>query len=174
MRQAGRVSTEAEHEKLTTTDKLFRVAIAIKGVDGAAQLVGALVLLFLPSSVITNFVHSVVTRDLLGDPNGTLSQHLQVAAQHFADGSTRTFAIVYLLLHAVIKLGLVIALLKKVMPAYPIAVVVLGAFVVYELFRAVHTHSIALPIFAALDIAIIVMVIREYLELRRERAAQRS
>jgi uncharacterized membrane protein len=48
---------------------------------------------------------------------------------------------------------------------------VLGAFVVYEIFRAVHTHSIALPIFAAIDIVIIVLVIREYLQLRRERAA---
>jgi uncharacterized membrane protein len=40
--------------------------------------------------------------------------------------------------------------------------------VVYEVWRGVHTHSIALPIFAAVDAVIIVMVIREYLKLRRE------
>ncbi|KAA2262846.1 DUF2127 domain-containing protein [Solihabitans fulvus] len=158
-------------EKLTTTDKLFRVAVAIKGLDGLIQLVLGVVLIFLPPRVITGLANSIVTRDLLGDPAGTLSKHLQEAAHNFADGSSRTFAITYLLLHAVIKILLVIALLRKIMPAYPVAVVVLGAFVVYELVRAVHTNSIALPIFAAIDIAIIVMVIREYLELRRQRAA---
>jgi len=62
-------------------------------------------------------------------------------------------------------------LLRKVLPLYPVACVVLGAFVVYEIFRAVRTHSIALPIFAAIDVVIIILVIREYAQLRRERAA---
>ncbi|QUQ68879.1 DUF2127 domain-containing protein [Kutzneria sp. CA-103260] len=155
----------------TTTDKLFRVAIAIKGLDGLGQLALGIVLIFIPPTVITGLANEVVTRDLLGDPDGTLSTHLQTAAHNFADGSSRGFAIGYLLLHAVIKLGLVAALLRKIMPLYPVAVVVLGAFVVYEVYRAVNTHSIALPIFAAIDIVIIVLVVREYVQLRRERAA---
>ncbi len=154
----------------TTTDKLFRVAIAIKGLDGLGQLVLAIVLIFIPPTAITGLANDVVTRDLLGDPDGTLATHLQTAAHNFADGSSRAFAIGYLLLHAVIKLGLVAALLRKIMPLYPVAVVVLGAFVAYELYRAVRTHSIALPIFAAIDIVIIILVVREYLQLRRERA----
>ena len=154
----------------TTTDKLFKVAVTIKGLDGLIQLVLGIVLIFIPPTLITGLANDVVTRDLLGDPNGTLSTHLETAAHNFADGSSRTFAIGYLLLHAVIKLGLVAALLRKIMPLYPVAVVVLGAFVVYEIVRAVHTHSIALPIFAAIDIVIIVLVIREYVQLRRERA----
>jgi uncharacterized membrane protein len=154
----------------TTTDKLFRVAIALKGLDGLGQLVLGIVLIFLPPTLITGLANEVVTRDLLGDPSGTLSTHLQTAAHNFADGSSRTFAIGYLLLHAVIKLGLVAALLRKIMPLYPVAAVVLGAFVVYEVYRAISTHSIALPIFAALDVVIIILVVREYQQLRRERA----
>jgi uncharacterized membrane protein len=154
----------------TTTDKLFKVAIALKGLDGLGQLVLGIVLIFLPPTLITGLANEVVTRDLLGDPAGTLSTHLQTAAHNFADGSSRTFAIGYLLLHAVIKLGLVAALLRKIMPLYPVAAVVLGAFVVYEVYRAVNTHSIALPIFAAIDVVIIILVIREYQQLRRERA----
>ena len=154
----------------TTTDKLFKVAVALKGLDGLGQLVLGIVLIFIPPTLITGLANDVVTRDLLGDPNGTLSTHLQTAAHDFADGTSRTFAIGYLLLHAVIKLGLVAALLRKVLPLYPVAAVVLGAFVVYEIVRAVHTHSIALPIFAAIDVVIIVLVVREYFQLRRERA----
>lgn len=152
----------------TTTDKLFRIAVALKGLDGGVQLVLGIVLIFLPPTVITGLANAVVTRDLLGDPNGTLSTHLETAAHNFADGTSRWFAIGYLLLHAVIKIGLVAALLRKIVPVYPVAAVVLGAFVVYEIYRAIRTHSIALPIFAVLDIIIIVLVLREYRQLRRE------
>jgi uncharacterized membrane protein len=156
----------------TTTEKLFDVAIAIKGIDGGIQVIGAIVLAIIPPSVITGLANAIITRDLLGDQEGTLARHMSKAAQDFAGGDTRVFAIIYLLLHGLIKVGLVLALLRKLMPAYPIAVVVLGGFVVYELYRAVRTHSIALPIFAAIDIVIIVMVIREYRQLRQERAAK--
>jgi uncharacterized membrane protein len=46
-------------------------------------------------------------------------------------------------------------------------VVVLGAFVVYEMYRATHTGSVLLPLLAVLDIAIIVVIMREYRLLRR-------
>jgi uncharacterized membrane protein len=155
---------------MQATERLFRIAIAIKGIDGAAQLVGGVILALVPASAVTGLVHAVVTRDLLGDPGGTLATHLEAAAENFAGGGTRTFAVVYLIAHGLVKLGLVVALARKIMPAYPVAVVVLAAFVVYEIIRAVHTHSIALPFFAALDVVIIVLVIREYLQMRRERA----
>ncbi|TDP88959.1 DUF2127 domain-containing protein [Labedaea rhizosphaerae] len=161
--------TEGVTHKPTTTDKLFRIAIAIKGLDGGLQVIGALVLAVTPPAVISGFAHSIVTRDLLGDQSGTLATHLSKAAADFTGGDTRVFAILYLLLHGIVKLALVIAMLKKILPAYPIAAVVLAGFVVYEVWRAIHTHSIALPFFAALDVVIIVLVLREYRQLRRER-----
>jgi uncharacterized membrane protein len=156
--------------KAASTDRLFRIAIALKGLDGGVQLIGALLLWIIPPTAITGLANAIITRDLLGDPNGGLAHHLQTAADQFA-GGTRTFAIVYLLAHGVIKLALVWALVKRIRPAFPVAVVVLAAFVVYEVWRAVHTHSILLPIFAALDVVIIVLIIREYLQLRAEHRA---
>ena len=64
------------------------------------------------------------------------------------------------------KLALVVALLRRWVPAYPVAIAVLGAFVVYEVYRATRTGSILLPVLAALDIAIIVVIVREYRLLR--------
>jgi uncharacterized membrane protein len=153
------------------TDRMFAIAVTIKGIDGGLQFLGALMLLVIPPTLITGVANTIITRDLLGDPSGSLATHLASAADSFANGSTRWFAIGYLFAHGVIKLVLVWALVKRVMGAFPIAVLVLAAFVVYEVWRAVHTHSVALPIFAALDVVIIVLVIREYLKLRRERAA---
>jgi uncharacterized membrane protein len=152
------------------TDRMFAVAVTIKGIDGGLQFLGALMLMVIPPTLITGLANTIITRDLVGDPGGTLATHLASAADNFANGSTRWFAIGYLLAHGIVKLGLVWALVKRVMVAFPIAVVVLLGFVVYEIWRAVHTHSIALPVFAAIDLVIIVLVIREYLKLRRERA----
>jgi uncharacterized membrane protein len=150
------------------TERLFRIAVVLKGLDGASQLVGGIVLLLVPPAVITGLVHVIVARDLL--PAGRLAHDLQIAAEHL--GGARNFAVAYLLLHGVIKLVLVYALLREVRPMYPVAAAVLGLFIVYELVRAAHTHSIALVVFAALDIVIVVLVLREYVLLRRRQAAE--
>ncbi|KDN22833.1 DUF2127 domain-containing protein [Amycolatopsis rifamycinica] len=154
-------------QNTTATERFFRIALVLKALDGALQVIGALILAFVPASTVSGFTHAVITRDLLGDPSGTLARHLSSATENFLHGDTKTFAVAYLLAHGVIKLGLVWALARKIVRAYPVAAVVLAAFVVYEVFRAVHTHSIALPFFAALDVLIIVLVLREYRQLKR-------
>jgi uncharacterized membrane protein len=124
---------------------------------------------------VQRLVADVLSRDLLGPPGGSLARHFVAGTAEFASGN-RTFAVVYLGLHGVVKLALVAALLRRWLPAYPIAVVVLGAFVVYlgafvvyEVYRATRTGSVLLPLLAVLDIAIIVVIVREYRLLRRER-----
>lgn len=151
-------------------DRLFRFALLVKGIDGALELIGAVVLLAISGQAVHRLVADVMARDLIGPPDGTLARHLVAGTEEFASGN-RTFAVAYLGLHGVVKLLLVVALLREWVPAYPVAVVVLGVFVVYEIYRAVHTGSIVLPFLAALDIAIIVLVVREYRELRRARSA---
>ncbi|WP_051386250.1 DUF2127 domain-containing protein [Actinokineospora inagensis] len=151
------------------TSPLFRLAMLLKGADGVLQLLGGLLLAVVPTTVISGLANAVITRDMLGDPNGTLAHHLSRAVRDFGNSGTRVFAIVYLLLHGVVKLGLVLAMVRKIKPAYPVAVLVLAAFVVYEVYRAVHTGSIALPFFAAMDVLVIILVIREYRHLRAER-----
>jgi uncharacterized membrane protein len=97
-----------------------------------------------------------------------LARHFVAGTAEFAAGN-RTFAVSYLGLHGVVKLVLVAALMRRWPPAFPITVVVLGAFVVYEVYKVTRTGSMLLPFLAVLDIAIIVVIVREYRLLRRER-----
>lgn len=150
------------------TERLFRAALVVKGVDGAAELLGAVALLAVPGPWLHHLVARVLARDLVGPPDGALARHL-VAGTDAVSGDGRTFAVVYLGLHGVVKLLLVAALLRRWLPAYPPAVVVLALFVVYELVHAWHTGSVLLPVLAALDVAIIVLVLREYRLLRGRR-----
>ena len=149
-----------------TTERLFRLALLIKGVDGAVELAGAVVLLSVPGAELHALVNAIVSRDLLGPPDGSLARHFEAGTAEFLSGS-RAFAVLYLGLHGLVKLGLVAALLRRWVPAYPLAVAVLGVFVGYELYRATQTGSLLLPVLAALDVAIIVVIIREYRLVRR-------
>ena len=149
------------------TERLFRLAMFVKGLDGAIELIGAIVLLLVPATLVNHLVADVISRDLVGSPDSFLARHLVAGTAEFASGN-RTFVILYLGLHGVVKLALVVALLRRWMPAYPVAAVVLSVFVAYELYRAVRTGSVVLPLLAAVDVLIIIMVIREYLLLRRE------
>ncbi|MDI2030717.1 DUF2127 domain-containing protein [Saccharopolyspora sp. TS4A08] len=153
----------------TLTDKLFRVAVWLKGLDAVTQLLGGVLLIFFSPRELTRIAHGVVTRDLLGPPTGALAGHFEEAVQHFA-GGTRAFVIGYLLVHGLIKLVLVIALLREAVRWYPVAITALGLFVLFELVRGVQTHSLVLPALTALDIVIIVLVIKEYREIRRDSA----
>ncbi len=151
------------------TERLFRAALVAKAVDGAAEAAAALVLGLVPAATVHVLVAAVLARDLLGPPDDSLSRHLLTLSDQFAAGS-RTFAVVYLGLHGAVKLALVAALWRRWLPAYPVAAAVLGAFVAYELHRATRTGSVLLPVLAAVDVAIVVVVVREYLLLRRRRA----
>lgn len=147
--------------RASRTERFFKVALLLKGLDGAAELVAAVVLLLLPAAAVDRLVAEVVSRDLLGPPDGFLARHLMAGTAEFASGN-RTFVLVYLALHGVVKIGLVVALLSRWRPAYPVAAAVLGVFVAYEVLRAVRTGSMVLPFLAALDVVIIVLILREY------------
>jgi uncharacterized membrane protein len=147
------------------TERWFRAALLLKALDGAAELLGAVVLLLVPAATVHRLVAEIVSRDLLGPPDGFLTRHLVAGTAEFASGS-RAFVLVYLGLHGVVKLALVWALLRRWRPAYPVAAVVLAVFVGYELLRAVRTGSLVLPFLAALDVLVIVLVLREYRLLR--------
>ncbi len=153
------------------TERLFRAALVVKAADGAVEALVALVLGLVPAATVHELVAAVLARDLLGPPDGSLPRHLLTLSDQFAAGS-RTFAVVYLGLHGAVKLALVAALWRRWLPAYPVAAAVLGAFVVYELYRATRTGSVLLPVLAVLDVAIVVVVVREYRSLRRRRAGR--
>ena len=154
------------------TELLFRIAMAVKGIDGLIELIGGITLLLVSQAEVQKVIAAVVTHDLLGPPDGSLARHFVAGTAEFASGD-RTFAVLYLLLHGVLKVALVIALLRHWLPAYPVAIVVLGLFVVYELYRATQTGSVLLPVLAVVDIAVIVLVVREYRALRHEQSGTR-
>ena len=157
----------------TTTDRLLRAALLLKGLDGAVELLAGVALAVVGPRELGGLTRRVVEHHLLGSPHGALAERF-AAGEAALTGGDRTFAVVYLTLHGLVKLGLVVALLREVRPAYPLAIGVLAVFVGYEALRAARTGSAALWVAAALDLAVIALVLREYRRLTAGRSPPRG
>ena len=147
-----------------STDPPVRTTLLRQALGGRVELLAGVALALVGPRELGELTRRVISHHLLGSPRGALAERF-TAGEAALSGGDRTFAVVYLTLHGLVKLGLVVALLRELRPAYPVAIGVLAVFVGYEAYRAVRTGSSALWAAAALDLAITVLVVREYRRL---------
>jgi uncharacterized membrane protein len=149
-----------------TLDRAFQIGIIAKGLNGLAELVGGLLLLFATPGSIHHLVVVLTQGELSEDPNDVIARYLL----HTADGLTGSavlFGAAYLLLHGAVKVVLVIALLLNKLWAYPCLIVVLLIFIAYQLYRIVLQPSVGLVALTVFDAVIVVLTWREYRRQRR-------
>jgi uncharacterized membrane protein len=142
---------------------IYDLGIIVKGIDGFLELVAGALLWISPS-----LVHSLlvgIQSELAETPTHHVRQYI---AQYVGHLDTQlatagmTFLIIFLISHGVVKLALVYALLKKIVQAYPVALVILGLFLVYQVYAFIREPSIGMALFCILDAVIIGLVWREY------------
>ena len=90
-----------------------------------------------------------------------LSNYLLNAAEHLSLAS-KTFAVVYLISHGIIKAALVIGLLRNQYWAYPASLIVLWLYVIYQLYRFSVTLSIGMAMLTVFDLVVIWLIWHEY------------
>lgn len=118
----------------TWFDRIFEVGIIAKGLNGAAELVGGLLLLVVTPNKIQHLVAVLTQGELSEDPNDVVARYLLHTSAGLT-GSAVTFGAVYLLLHGVVKVVLVVALLRNRLWAYPWLIGVLVVFIGYQVYR---------------------------------------
>lgn len=144
----------------------FRVSLWFKAVFAATEIVGGIVAFFVTRQFLVQVANAITQGELREDPSDFLANYLRHAVHHFPL-STRYFTAIYLLSHGLIKLWLVVGLLRMRLWYYPTALVVFSLFVVYQLYRFIHTHSLALLFITAVDLVVIGLTWHEYRYLRR-------
>lgn len=148
---------------------LFLISAWFKGIDGFLELAGGIALFAVSPDLLLRLVRSLTQDEIAEDPRDLLANALRHAARHLTFASEHFMAI-YLLVHGVVKIGLVWALLARVLAAYPVSAVVFGGFIVYQLYRYSFTHGAGLLLLSGLDLVVIGLIILEYRALRRSRA----
>jgi uncharacterized membrane protein len=146
--------------------QIFEISILLKGAHALIECIGGLVLAFVSTSAITNLVNALTQEELIEDPNDFVATHLLSLAQNLTDSTQRFYAF-YLLSHGVIKLLLVAGLLGKKLWAYPASLVVLGLFIVYQLYRFSYTHGVGLIVLTVFDVIVMGLIWHEYQMVRR-------
>ena len=140
---------------------LFELAILIKGIDGVLETVGGVVLLFVPLRAIDSLLQVLIAHELSDEPDDWFAKTLRHAAESISV-DTKMYASVYLLSHGVLKVFLVYFLWREKLWAFPVAIAFIVAFIGYQLYRYAHTNSLAVLIFAAIDVAVTWFIWREY------------
>jgi uncharacterized membrane protein len=152
---------------------LFDIGVITKGIDGALEVAGGVLLWVVNPARIHNLARILTLHELSHDSHDLVARYLLNRAEHLSAG-TQTFAAIYLLWHGVAKLALVTALLLKQRWAYPAAIVAFGLFLAYQLYRYAHTHAPGLLVLSVLDVLVIVLTWLEYKRLRAAVKGERS
>jgi uncharacterized membrane protein len=151
--------------------RTFRAGIALKGADGLLETFGGVLLWFVKPSSMSGAVRVLLQHELSEDPHDWIATHLLHASQNLATG-TPLFASVYLASHGLVKIVLAVALWFNRLWAYPFAILVFGAFSLYQVYRYTHTHSQVLLWLTLFDAAIIYLIWKEYGVVKSYRTAE--
>ena len=144
----------------------FEISVLLKGAHAAIEFSGGVALALTSNGWIRNVVTQATQSELIEDKRDFVANHLALWAQGFSIESQHFYAR-YLSSHGVVKLALVAGLLMRKLWAYPTTVVVLGLFIVYQLYRYTHTHGLGLLLLTTLDVVVVGLTWHEYSLMRR-------
>jgi uncharacterized membrane protein len=142
-------------------DRVFRITVTLKGLDGALEVIGGVVLLIVSPASIQGFVRFLTAHELAQNPHDFISLHLLHSASQLTRSST-VYGGIYLLAHGVAKVVLVVLVLKNKLWAYPLMIALLMAFIVYQVYRLTYKVSFGLIFLTAFDLLVVWLTWREY------------
>jgi uncharacterized membrane protein len=149
-----------------TLDRYFRLGAILKAVDACLELLGAILLVFVPIARLKGVVSALCLYEIQEDNHHAFIATFILHINQKINPHVQLFAVVYLLAHGTIKLLLAFALIKRYYRLYPYAIGFLIAFAGYQIYLIAFNHSLLLGILTVFDCAIAWLT---YLELKRHR-----
>jgi uncharacterized membrane protein len=147
----------------------YLIAIVIKGFDGLVETVAGLLIAIYGSSQVYEFAVWLTAPEIARHPESHAVRAIRHGAYGLAHSSHR-FAIVYLLAHGILKLGLVINLLIEHLWIFPVSITVLLGFIAFMAAKLAAHWSPWLCAFAMFDLLTVALIANEW----RVRWAQRT
>ncbi|WP_417564237.1 DUF2127 domain-containing protein [Microbacterium sp.] len=152
-------------------DRIFWVALIVKGLDGVLELIGGVLFLVLTPAQISLIVQVLTQHELSEDPDDLIANALVRFAASL-DVSATLFGAIYLLLHGAVKVVLVVAVLRDRLWAYPWLIGFLVVFIGYQVYDMIVHFTWGMLALTVFDAFIVVLTVREY-RLHRARLRKR-
>jgi uncharacterized membrane protein len=144
----------------------FEIGILLKFFHGLFEvLVG--IFLATPGRLVTdNLIIALTQQEISEDPDDLIANYLIKIGKSISPG-INLFAVFYLIFHGIVNLLVATALLKNKIWAYPLAMVIFGLFVIYQIYRYFHTHSLMMLVLTLFDVFIVTVIFLEYKKKRK-------
>lgn len=139
----------------------FEASLLAKGLFAAAETLSGLVLLVLHQGALVALAQRLTAHELSEDASDFLANALLHAAQRFSV-EAQSFYALYFLSHGGLKLIVVVLLARGVLWAYPGAIMLLSAFILYQLHLWSLDHSVVLLALTGLDLVVIALTWEEW------------
>jgi len=159
----------SDENKSNLFHKSFEIGILLKGLDGLLEIIGAILLKFFNPERLNKLTVLLTQHELSEDPNDVISNLIIELSSNFSI-DMQNFGIFYLFSHGIIKLILVTLLWKRKIWAYPLTVVFLALFIIYQVYRYNLSHSIFLLVLTVFDIIMIFLTFMEYKRIKKSNA----
>jgi uncharacterized membrane protein len=155
------------HDQEHTIHTFFEISIIAKGFIALVQTIAGVAVFFISQSFWLRVIKALTEDELAPDSHDFIREIL-VSGAHALSVGPRFFIGFYLASHGLIKGLLILALLKKKLWAYPLAMAVFGLFIVYQMYQYVfHSHSVWLILLSVLDVLVILLTWHEYTYMKR-------
>ncbi len=151
----------------------FDLALLLKAVNGGLEILGAILILAVPPSLVLRIAAFLTGGELTQDPDDPIATAIQSAA-HVLTVNAHYFVALYLVLHGAIKLLLVIGIFAKKRIAYPLFIGALAIFGTYEAYRGFVRHEILLQVLAVFDFTLLILTAYEYRRRYPARSSSRD
>lgn len=153
------IHTDTARENLQEEKQVyegFLISVILKGLISLAEMLAGIAILFIPPAILIASASMVVHFI-----PGVIGAHIMTEVENYTSGTAR-FLSLYLFSRGFIKTALIWALLKNKLWAYPWSLVVLGLFVLYQLYQIYATHSFLVVGITLFDLVVMYFIWREY------------
>lgn len=154
-------------------NRTFKVAVALKGLDGLLEVVIGAALLLVSPSQIKGIVRALTRHELAQDPTDFVARHLLQSANAFSPHAS-LYGAIYLLAHGVAKVVLVVLVLRNKLWAYPWMIALLLGFIAYQLYQLTSKLSVAIIALTLFDALVVFLTWREYRSKRQVKVAEEA
>jgi uncharacterized membrane protein len=145
---------------------VFRLSMYWRIIYGLLKAVTGFLLLAVNRLDPASLFYKLMRHEIIEDPGDVFIRLASPVVDHLSS-DTAFFAAVYLLFWGLIDIFLAVNVLRRRLWAFMVALFLISLFIIYEIYRISYTHSVFLGVIIMLDMAIVWIVYKEYLKLKK-------
>lgn len=150
-------------------DVSFDIALLLKSLFATGEVIGGFALFFLTPARLNHGIEWLTQGRFSENSPGMIASLIVRFGENFTTNTQYLMAI-YLLSHGLIKLVTLFLLWKKILWSYPLSIFVFVGFIIYQMTEFAHTHSIFMIFVSLIDVAMIILTILEYRNIKKARS----